>query len=57
MHALVSAMWPSGAAALAQLDIDGFFRSTEFLTVFAQLLSAIVLQVLNLVLFGGSATL
>jgi hypothetical protein len=57
MQALFAALAPSGAAILAQLDIDGFVMSQQFLSALAQFFSGIVLQLLSFFLFGGSATL
>jgi hypothetical protein len=57
MHAFVTSLLPASASALAQVSLDSFVRSDQFLTALAQLLSSIVLQVLNVFLFGGSATL
>ncbi|MCB9851236.1 MAG: hypothetical protein H6817_11105 [Phycisphaerales bacterium] len=52
MHALLAAL--PHISALAQLDINGFFTSDTFLVALADLISALVLQILNLLFFGGA---
>ena len=57
MHAFITGLLPMGASMVGQVSLDSFVRSDQFLTALAHLLSSIVLQVLNVFLFGGSATL
>jgi len=54
---MISGAGMLGMAVLAQLDVDGFLRSDTFLSALAQFISSIIVQVLNLLLFGGTATL
>lgn len=57
MQTMISGAGMLGMAVLAQLDVDGFLRSDTFLSALAQFISSIIVQVLNLLLFGGTATL
>ncbi|HRX86561.1 MAG TPA: hypothetical protein P5572_16180 [Phycisphaerae bacterium] len=57
MYLLLSGLMPLTGALLAQLDLSGFVFGNTFLSAIATFLSTIVLQILNVLLYGGSATL
>jgi hypothetical protein len=52
----IDALLSGRIAFLGQLDIDGFLLSQQFLSSLAQFISTLVLQILNLLLFGGLNT-
>lgn len=57
LKALVSsAAAATGGVVLASLDIDGYFRGQEFLSILANAISGILIAIFTLLTFGSPET-